>query len=195
MKRVTTRHAEPAYVEAFRAIVERIERSVKPARSKLAEPVRMYVAGGAALHFYTGARISEDIDATFSKRLILPEDLEVTYRDRDGTVRLLYFDRQYNDTFGLLHENADLDSIPLALDGVDPSIIEVRLLSPVDLAVSKLARFEDQDQKDIGALAAAGLLDVQVFRERAEEALVGYVGAADRVKLSIKLACKLIANG
>jgi hypothetical protein len=194
MKRVTTRRAEPAYLEAFRVIVERIARSLKTARAKLAEPVRMYVAGGAALHFYTGAGISEDIDATFSKRLILPDDLEVTYRDRDGRPRLLYFDRQYNDTFGLMHENADLDSIPLALDGVDPHVIEVRLLSPIDLAVSKLARFEDQDQRDIRALAEAGLLDAQAFRERAEEALVGYVGAADRVKLSIKLACKIIGE-
>jgi hypothetical protein len=164
------------------------------AGAKLAEPVKMYVAGGAALHFYTGARISEDIDATFSKRVILPQNLEVTYRDRDGTPRLLYFDRQYNDTLGLLHENADLDSIPLNLQGVDPGVVEVRLLSPVDLAVSKLSRFEEEDQKDIRSLAQAGLLNAREFRERADEALAGYVGASDRVRLSIKLACAIILD-
>lgn len=194
MKRVSTRHAAPPYLDAFRTIVSRIEGSLKTAGSKLTEPLKMYVAGGAALHFYTGARISEDIDATFSKRVILPQDLEVTYRDRDGTSRLLYFDRQYNDTLGLLHENADLDSIPLNLQGVDSSMVDVRLLSPLDLAVSKLLRFEEEDQKDIRSLSEAGLLNVKDFRERAEGALVGYVGASNRVQLSIKLACAIIKD-
>lgn len=192
MKSVSTRHAAPLYLEAFRTIISRIERALKTAGTKLTEPVKMYVAGGAALHFYTGARISEDIDATFSRRVILPQDLEVTYRDRDGTPRLLYFDRQYNDTLGLLHENADIDSLPLNLQGVDDHVIDVRLLSPTDLAVSKISRFGEEDQNDIRLLAAAGLLDVKEFRKRAEEALVGYVGASDGVRLSIKLACEII---
>lgn len=51
-------------------------------------PIRMYVAGGAALHFYTGERTSKDIDASFSRRILLPEDLEVSYRDADGAARL-----------------------------------------------------------------------------------------------------------
>lgn len=194
MRHVGTRHAQSAYVEAFRAIVSRIEHSLKGAGSRPKEPVKMYVAGGAALHFYTGARISEDIDASFSKRLILPRDLEVAYRGEDGTPRLLYFDRQYNDTLGLLHENADLDSIPLELEGVDRKVIDVRLLSPVDLAVSKVARFESQDQDDIRALAAAGLLNAAEFRLRAEQALTAYVGASDRVQLSIRLAGKIISQ-
>ena len=194
MRHVGTRHAQSAYVEAFRVIVSRIEQSLKGAGSRPKEPVKMYVAGGAALHFYTGARISEDIDASFSKRLILPRDLEVAYRGEDGTPRLLYFDRQYNDTLGLLHENADLDSIPLELEGVDRKVIDVRLLSPVDLAVSKVARFESQDQDDIRALAAAGLLNAAEFRLRAEQALTAYVGASDRVQLSIRLAGKIISQ-
>lgn len=194
MKRVSTRHAVPAYVEAFREIVSRIERSLKASGAELAEPVKLYVAGGAALHFYTGARISEDIDATFSRKVLLPPDLEVTYRDVDGTTRLLYFDRQYNDTFGLLHENADNDSLALNLGGVDPAVMDVRLLSPLDLAVSKLARFETGDQQDIRSLAEAGHLDVEEFRERANEALIAYVGPTDRLKPSIELACKIIAD-
>lgn len=193
MKRVSTRQAAPAYLEAFREIVSRIERPLKASGAKLTEPVKMYVAGGAALHFYTGARISEDIDATFSRKVLLPQDLEVTYRDVDGTTRLLYFDRQYNDTFGLLHENAHNDSLPLSLGGVDPAVVDVRFLSPLDLAVSKLGRFEAGDQQDIRSLAKAGLFDVRKFRERANEALMGYVGPSDRLKLSIELACKIIA--
>jgi hypothetical protein len=71
----------------------------------------------------------------------------VAYRDEeDGSARLLYFDRQYNDTLGLMHEDAQNDSIPLTLEGIDSRVLDVRILTPVDLAVSKLGRFSEQDR-------------------------------------------------
>jgi hypothetical protein len=54
-------------------------------------PVQMFIAGGAALHLYVGARVSKDIDAAFSHRIALPPDLKVSYRDADGAARMLYF--------------------------------------------------------------------------------------------------------
>lgn len=181
------------FLEAFRAMVGRIEESIRASGNKnLALPVRMFVAGGTAAHFYTAGRMTDDVDATFSHRMLLPEDLEVAYRDADGKARLLYFDRQYNDTFGLLHEDAYRESLPLKLDGIDPEIFEVRLLSPVDLAVSKLARFAEHDQDDVRALAAEGLLNSKDLKERAEEALKHYIGNPDPVRTSIVLARRLI---
>jgi hypothetical protein len=44
----------------------------------------------------------------------------------------------------------------------------VRALSPVDLAVSKIGRFEDDDRRDIAALAHHGLITQRAVR-RAEE--------------------------
>src|ERR1700749_1775977 len=124
------RNARTEYVGAFREIVKRIEGSLRglPPRTL---PIRMYVAGGAALHLYTGQRLSDDIDASFSHRIALPEDLDVAYRGADGTAQLLYFDRQYNDTLGLLHEDAYDDSRSFALEGVDPAVLDVRLLTPL----------------------------------------------------------------
>jgi hypothetical protein len=155
----------------------------------------MYIAGGAALHLLTGARVTEDIDATFSRRVLLNEDIEVSYRDPDGRARLMYLDRNYNDTLGLLHENAYKDSRPIAIEGVDARVIEVRVLSPVDLAVTKLARFTDQDRADIQLLARQGLIDSASVRRRAQEALAGYVGDAAPVRTSIDIACRLIDAG
>jgi hypothetical protein len=143
---------------------------------------------------YTGERVSPDIDATFSHRIALPENLEVAYRDADGAARLLYFDRQYNDVFGLLHEDAQDDSVPLAIDGIDPGILEVRLLCALDLAVSKLGRFANQDRDDIAALARHKLINSAKLRQRAEEALVGYVGDTTRVEGSIELAVRIVAD-
>jgi hypothetical protein len=154
----------------------------------------MYIAGGAALHMYTGERVSRDIDATFSHRIALPEDLEIAYRDADGAARLLYFDRQYNDTLGLLHEDARDDSVPLALEGVDSSVLDVRLLSALDLAVSKIGRFSSQDREDIAALAHRALIRSAALRRRAEDALAGYVGDTIRLQGSIELAVRIVAD-
>jgi len=119
------RNARPEYLTAFREIVDRIRLSLAGLPQRV-RPVRMYVAGGAALHLYTGERVSRDIDATFSHRIALPENLEVAYREADGAPQVLYFDRQYN--FGLLHEDAYADSVPLTLAGIDA--VRRRCLAP-----------------------------------------------------------------
>jgi hypothetical protein len=118
--------------------------------------------------------------------------LQVAYRDADGHARLLYFDTQYNDSFALLHHNAYDDAVPIALAGVDPRRLEVKLLTPLDLAVSKLSRFSEQDQLDIRALARERSIDATQLRRRAEEALPDYVGKLDRIKTSIDIACRLV---
>ena len=182
--------ARPEYVAAFREIVSRIERGLANA-SRRSLPIRMYVAGGAAMHLYTGERVSEDVDAVFSRRIALPDNLEVAYRDADGAARMLYFDRQYNDTLGLLHEDAQQDSLALTLEGVDPKVIDVRLLSPLDLAVSKIGRLSDQDRADIELLVRRGLVTPSRLRKRAEEAASGYVGDLGRLRTSIEIACRI----
>ena len=67
-----------------------------------------------------------------------------------------------------------------------------RVLAPLDLAVSKLARFSDQDRLDIETLAKAGLIDSASVRKRAGEALQAYVGDVTRTQNSIDIACRVI---
>lgn len=179
------------YERAFAELLFRVQQSLQGSHPD-ALPIRMYIAGGAALHLLTGARVTEDVDATFSKRILLDDDIEVSYRDADGRARLMYLDRNYNDTLGLLHENAYDDSQAVAVPGIDRKLIEVRVLSPVDLAVTKLARFTDQDREDIQLLARKGLIDSASLRKRAREALGGYVGDVSSVAAFIDIACRLI---
>ena len=183
----------PEYLAAFTELVHRIAAplGVLPRRSL---PIKMYVAGGAAMHFYTGERMSNDVDAVFSKRIVLPSDLEVTYQDPDGAARLLYFDRQYNDNLALMHEDAHDDSVPLTLKGVDASVLDVRLLSPLDLAVSKISRFSSQDRDDITTLAKHGLIKSAALRRRSEQAMENYVGNLDTLKGAINLACRIVED-
>lgn len=186
-------NARPEYVEAFREIAARIAAAVATVPAA-ALPIRMYVAGGAALHCYTGERVSEDIDAVFSRRIALPENLEVGYRDADGAARLLYFDRQYSDTLALMHEDAQQDSVPLSLTGIDARRLDVRLLSPLDLAVSKLSRFSEQDRDDIVTLARRKLIKAAALRSRAEQALSGYIGSIERIRGNIVQACRIVED-
>src|ERR1700733_4295671 len=183
----------PEYLAAFTELVQRIAASLHelPRRSL---PIKMYLAGGAAMHFYTGERMSNDVDAVFSKRIALPSDLEVTYQDPDGAARLLYFDRQYNDTFALLHEDAHDDSVPLTLKEIDASILDVRLLSALDLAVSKISRFSSQDRDDITALAKHELIKSAALRRRSLEAMKSYVGNLDTLKSTIDFACRIVED-
>jgi len=187
------RNARPEYLAALREILHRIATSLGGSPPR-ALPVRMYLAGGAALHLYTGERVSRDIDATFSHRIALPENLEVAYRDADGAARLLYFDRQYNDTLGLLHEDAYEDSVPLALEGIDSTALQVRVLSALDLAVSKLGRFSGQDQEDIATLARHKLIGSAALRRRADDALRSYVGDTTRIQGAIAVAVRVVAD-
>jgi hypothetical protein len=185
--------AQDEYLSAFAEIVSRIQQTLKGSRPEVF-PIRMYVAGGAALHLLTGARVSADVDAVFSKRVLLNEEIEVSYRDPDGRARLLYLDRNYNDTLGLLHQDAHQDSRPVDIPGIDKKLIDVRVLSPIDLAVSKLSRFADQDREDILLLAREGLIDSASLRKRAKEALGAYVGDLNPAHNSIDVACRLIES-
>lgn len=184
-KRAISRRADPAYVEAFRTLVRRLLRSAGTAAKK---PIAMYVAGGAAMHFYTGARMTDDVDAAFDRKLLLPPDSAVIYRDSEGGARSLYFDASYNETFALLHERAHEDAARLALEGIEG--VRIFVLQPVDLAVSKLARFSEIDRADILQLAKEGLIGAKALRERAEAALASYVGDPAPVCTSIDLACR-----
>ena len=145
------------------------------------------------MHFYTGERYSRDVDAKIFARVMLdPQELQVAYQGQDGRARLLYFDTQYNDSFALLHHAAYDDARSVNIDDIDAGRLDIRLLTPVDLAVSKLSRFSEQDQEDILALARHGLITAAALRQRAETALPDYVGKLERIRNSIDIACRQV---
>ncbi|MEO7403234.1 MAG: hypothetical protein ABIU95_06155, partial [Burkholderiales bacterium] len=69
-------------------------------------PVRVIIAGGAAALFHASTRPSRDIDAVFSLRVHLSDDLSEAYLDREGNPASVYLDRAYNDALGPMHEDA-----------------------------------------------------------------------------------------
>lgn len=165
--------------EIFKQLVERLE---------LRSPIDVYLAGGMAVHLYTASRVTTDIDAEFGSRVFIPNDLMVEVILEDGSREAVYFDTNYNSSFALMHEDYLDDSIPLDL-GVEQ--IRLHVLSPLDLAVSKIARFADHDKEDIAALVSLGLTSADEIENRATSALDGYVGGLAMLQLNLRDAVAL----
>ena len=153
-------------------------------RLGLQQTLRVYLAGGMAVYFYVGKRVSHDLDAEFAGRVLLPADLAVEIEGDEP----VYFDTNFNPMFALVHENYQRDALPVNL-GVPH--IDLRLLSPVHLAVSKIARFADVDREDIASLVKAGLTDATAIARRAREAVTAYIGNPADIRHKIALAVEV----
>lgn len=176
-------HTSTALAESLRELFKQLEE-----RLSLRSPVNVYLAGGMAVHLYTASRVTTDVDAEFGGRVYLPNDLMVEVTLEDGTQQVVYLDTNYNPTFALMHENYLDDSIPVDL-GMEQ--ICVYVLSPVDLAVSKIARFAVNDKDDIAALVRLGLTSADEIEHRATSALAGYIGGQAMLKLNLRDAVAL----
>jgi len=157
-------------------------------RLGLTTPVTAYIAGGVAVHLYTAYRVSNDVDVEFSHRLLIPDDLYIEVPSPTGIPQLVHFDKQYNSTFALMHEDYLESSLPVPFDVPH---LNVRALSPVDLAVSKISRFEEHDRRDIQMLVSHGLTCAMEIEARASEALPNFVGRKEWLDLNIKDAVRL----
>lgn len=176
-------HTRTALAGGLRELFKQLE-----TRLSLSSPLNVYLAGGMAVHLYTANRVTTDVDAEFGGRVHLPNDLMVEVTLEDGTQQVVYLDTNYNSTFALMHEDYLNDAIPVDL-GLDR--IRVHVLSPVDLAVSKIARFADNDKEDIAALVRLGLTTADDIEQRAISAMAGYVGGQAMLKLNLRDAVAL----
>lgn len=176
-------YTRTSLADGVRALFKQLEE-----RLSLRSPVNVYLAGGMAVHLYTGSRVTTDVDAEFGGRVYLPNDLMVEVNLEDGTQQVVYLDTNYNSSFALMHEDYLDDSIPVDL-GVGQ--LRVHVLSPVDLAVSKIARFADNDKEDIADLVRLGLTSADEIEHRATNALAGYVGGQAMLKLNLRDALAL----
>ena len=132
------------------------------------EQVTVYLAGGAAVHFYEHVRRSDDVDAIMApKRPFIPEHIGAVW-DNNGVVESVDFDVTYNPTFGLLHE--DYMQRAQFLKEIDGSIL-LYILHPIDLVITKLLRFSDVDAEDIEILVKHDAFDIELFKKLADDAI------------------------
>jgi hypothetical protein len=176
-------HTHTALAKGLRELFKQLEE-----RLALRSPINVYLAGGMAVHLYTASRVTTDVDAEFGSRIFIPSDLIVDVTLEDGTRQSVYFDTNYNSSFALMHEDYLDDAIPLDI-GVEQ--IRLHVLSPLDLAVSKIARFADNDKEDIAELVRLGLTTAEAIEQRATNALGSFVGGLAMLRLNLRDAVAL----
>lgn len=175
----------PSLKAALSTMLDRLDAHLRDG-GYAGEAIKMYLAGGMALNFYSGARYTEDVDASFSHRVLVPaSELAVDYLREDGSTSTLYFDANYNDTFALLHPDYRQDAVEWTGIGNDRRLIHLYVLKPVDLAVSKVSRFSEQDRGDILLLAQLNLFTADELLQRSTEALKHYVGDTRWIRVNL----------
>lgn len=180
--------AHPDLAAAVREIVDKIDASI--AREYDGLPIRMFIAGGIAVNYFCGSRYTGDVDASFSKRPLLDfKAMTVDYTRADGTQSFLYLDPNYSTSFALLHEDFEDDAVEWSGLGNEGRRVHAFVLAPVDLAVSKIARFSDQDRDDVLSLAKHGLVSSDSLRRRAVHALGNFIGDTRPARANIETIC------
>lgn len=156
---------------------------------------QVIVFGGCAVHIHTQSRGSADIDAEVASHGLADKSEVIgilsgepySFFDEEGVSQLLEFDTSFNTTLAPLHEDY-VDRVTRLKTQSSSPFIEVFVASPIDVAISKLGRFAENDQADIQALLKLPLVDVLDFERLAKEAIDYYVGEKSRVQGSLKIA-------
>ena len=133
-----------SFKEAILEMMQEIAKQIPDSHKQ--SPVKAYLTGGGAVHYYCNKRVSDDIDLIMQYAVKVPEDLFVVWMNEAGTLEQVHYDHTYNSTFGLLHE--DYEDRAIHMITIDDKF-EINLLSPVDLIISKLIRFAQNDEEDI----------------------------------------------
>lgn len=142
------------------------------------------IFGGCAVHLYTSHRVSSDVDAEFfapqrpsslDLQAMLAAVPQPFLDERSGRLLELSYDLNFTSGLGPLHEDYLERGVPLEAFG-PMSPLRVLIASPVDLAISKLARGTEQDISDIFALLRTGFILASEFERLALQAIDCYVG-------------------
>jgi hypothetical protein len=161
------------------------------------EAVKVYLFGGCAIHLHIGSRASNDIDAELQ---IIPElkpldNLEsaikaVSFDDEEGDYCTLDFDGNFNPTIAPVHP--DYQDRSSHLYTTESKLVSLYLVSAVDIAVSKLGRFESVDREDIVNLFQNNMFTIEDFTETAKEAKKYCGVATDKLEFNTKMAIDLL---
>ena len=159
--------------------------------------VKVYLFGGCAVHLHTGSRTSNDVDAELKKldHLAFPEITikPVFFRNERGLRKSLFFDGNFDTSLASL--DPDYEERAIFLHQTRSKLVSLFLVSAVDLAVSKLSRFEINDRSDIKTLYEKELFTEQEFIDTANEALSYYPVRPDGLLFNIRQALDLIRKG
>jgi len=160
-----------SFKDAIIEMMEEIAKAIPDSHKQT--PVKAYLTGGGAVHYYCNSRVSDDVDLIMQYTVKIPEDLFVVWLNDEGTLEQVHYDYTYNSTFGLLHE--DYEDRAIHMITIEDKF-EIYLLSPEDLIISKLIRFAQNDEEDIKNIIKTGKVDKKLLYDLAKDAISVGVG-------------------
>ncbi len=160
-----------SFTEAIMQMMEEIAKYIPDAHKQA--PVKAYLTGGGAVHFYCNKRVSDDVDIIMQYTVAVPNDLFVVWMNEDGLLEEVHYDYTYNSTLGLLQE--DYEDRATHLVTINGKFV-INLLSPEDLIISKLVRFASKDEEDIRDIINTGKVNKEKLYELAKDAISVGVG-------------------
>lgn len=192
---MTQLHTDTPFAKAIFEIFSQLRLLLEKKHETLAPgSVKAYVFGGCAVHLYTNARGSNDLDAELNaatqldvNSVILELD-PVYFDDPIEGESSLNWDDNFNIGLPSLGPDYKDNAIPL-VDG--DSVLHVFLVSAVDIAVSKLSRLAADDLSDIIALYKAGLFTLEDFRRVAQDA-VDYSATPESLVSNVRYATECL---
>ncbi len=155
---------------------------------KTAGAIKAYIFGGCAVHIYTNARGSNDLDIEIQAAekldlhsLIVELD-DVYFTDPEsGDMQLTLDDTFQVGITPVMFPDYQDRAIPL---NVGSQVLHVFLVSPIDVAISKLSRCAPDDINDILAIYKKKRFTIEEFKVAAFEAL-DYTATPDSLRKNI----------
>ncbi|KXO81703.1 hypothetical protein AYL20_14165 [Acinetobacter venetianus] len=192
---MTALHTETPLARAIFELFDDLIQLIKDNHRDLAAgSITAYIFGGCAVHLYTNARGSNDLDAELiaANRLdinsIILELDPVYFEDPEEGESSLDLDINFNIGLPSLGPDYRENAIPL-LEG--DSVLHIFLVSAVDIAVSKLSRLAEDDLKDIISLYKAERFSLEEFQRVARDA-VDYSSTPDSLQRNVDYAIRCI---
>ena len=158
--------------------------------------IKAYLFGGCAVHIYTGSRVTNDVDAQLKKLGNFSSQIKVKpvyFKDENGLKKTLMFDRNFDTSLATL--DPAYEDRATWLYTTESNLIQIYLVSAVDVAVSKLGRFEENDRKDIKNLYKENLFSINEFLEVAYEAHSYCAVTPNKLLFNIGEAKKFLEEG
>ncbi|MEL6579423.1 MAG: DUF6036 family nucleotidyltransferase [Cyanobacteria bacterium J06621_12] len=190
-------HTETPFSQAIFKMFDNLDSSLLKNNADLSnegEAIRVYLFGGCAVHLHIGSRVTNDVDAELKKISKLPIDelliKPVTFKNDQGLRKSLYLDRNFDKSLASI--DPEYEDRAIFLYTTKFKLVSIYLVSAVDIAVSKLSRFEINDRQDIKNLYLQGLFTSKEFQDVASEAHSYCAVAPDKLLLNIRQALEMI---
>ncbi|WP_200880854.1 DUF6036 family nucleotidyltransferase [Thalassotalea sp. ND16A] len=155
---------------------------------KVPGAVKAYIFGGCAVHILTNARGSNDLDVEIEATTqldigsVVIELNDVYFNDPiEGDMQLILDDTFQIGITPVVSPDYKERAIPLC-DG--KQVLQVYLVNPVDIAISKLSRCAVNDVKDIVEIYKNKRFTLEEFSQACKEALE-YTATPDSLRKNI----------